>query len=74
MANQAQLVGARILSTRPMTPKELEEWGWRPSMSNPGYAIILDNGVILYPGKDFEGNGQGVLFGKDKSGTQFVLT
>jgi hypothetical protein len=68
------MIGARILDARPMTKEELSEWGWTNRMSNSGYALVLDNGVILYPGQDFEGNGQGVIFGKDKSGVQFVLT
>lgn len=72
--NQDQLVGAKIIAARPMTKEELKEWGWHDRMSNSGYALVLDNGVILYPGQDFEGNGQGVMFGKDTNGTQFVLT
>lgn len=56
------LIGHKIINIRPMTLKEagVEGWGYR-HRATP--VIELDNGLVLYPSRDEEGNGPGVIFG-----------
>lgn len=42
-----------------MTPEEMEQEHWVGK--NPPAVIILDNGAKIYPSRDTEGNGPGVL-------------
>jgi len=57
------LVGKKIASIRQLTKEELEEEGWDKGTT----AIVLDDGTLVYPSQDDEGNGPGALFGiKDK--------
>ena len=64
--NKNMLVGAKVRNVRKMTQGELEAHYWDDNRGfNPGYVIELDNGVSLYPSRDGEGNGGGVLFGVD---------
>jgi hypothetical protein len=66
--NKNMLVGAKISDVCKMRPKELEAHGWDDNRGlNPVYVIELDNGVSLYPSRDAEGNGGGVLFGVDEN-------
>jgi hypothetical protein len=58
---QVALVGRRIVEVRAMSAHELEAEGWPPDETVP--ALVLDNGAILYPSRDEEGNGPGALFG-----------
>jgi hypothetical protein len=64
--------GLRIKKIRPMTPQELAAEGWnRPR----GQIVVieLDDGTILYPSRDEEGNGPGEIFGRSKGGKSFML-
>ena len=55
------VVGQKIVKVRPMTNEEKDYEGWYR-----GTIIIeLDNGVLLYPSSDEEGNDTGAMFGKD---------
>ena len=55
------VVGQKIVKVRPMTDEEKDDEGWYR-----GTAVIeLENGVLLYPSSDEEGNDAGALFGKD---------
>jgi len=64
--NKNMLVGAKVRNVRKMTQGELEAHYWDDNRGfNPVYVIELDNGVSLYPSRDGEGNGGGVLFGVD---------
>lgn len=64
------VIGAIIVDVRPMTQAELDTEAWEvyPHHVAP-IAIVLSTGAILYPSRDEEGNGPGVLFGilPDKS-------
>jgi len=53
-----QLLGRKIVSVRYMHRKEMEGFGWttRPVV------IELDDGNLVFPSQDEEGNGAGVLF------------
>jgi hypothetical protein len=52
------LVGRKIQEVRYMTEKEADDMGWcdRPVV------ILLDDGTMLWPSKDDEGNAAGVIF------------
>ena len=57
-------VGQKILGVRRLQPDEIEREGWdwlRPHQTPT--CIVLENGTILYPLQDEEGNGPGVLVG-----------
>jgi len=36
-------------------------------------ALVLENGTVLYPSRDEEGNGPGAMFGRTKAGTTITL-
>ncbi len=58
-------VGATVKETRGMTAEEAERAGWEhPSDWMDVMVIEFDDGGILYPSRDGEGNGGGVLFGE----------
>ena len=54
------LVGKRIVSVRPFTKPELDHFYWQGEES---YATVLtlDDGTMLVPMRDGEGNGAGFL-------------
>lgn len=55
--------GKKIIDVRQMSDAEMEEEGW----DTRAIVLVLDDGTILYPSKDEEGNDAGALFGtKDK--------
>jgi hypothetical protein len=53
-----QLLGRKIVSVRYMHRKEMADFGWT---SRP-VVIELDDGNLVFPAQDEEGNGAGVLF------------
>jgi len=53
------LIGRRIVNVRQLTKEEAEKEG----MDRTTTALILDDGTILYPASDDEGNDVGALFG-----------
>ncbi len=57
------LLGKKIVSIRYMTKKEMKEMGWykRPII------LQLDDGNIIYPSMDDEGNNGGALFTNDQN-------
>ena len=63
------IINQKIVEVREMTKAEQEREGW----DSPAIALVLDNGVVLYPSQDDEGNGCGALFGVDKGKTFYVL-
>ena len=52
------LVGRKIVAARYMSSKEAEDMGW---YSRP-VVFELDDGTLLYPSQDDEGNNGGALF------------
>lgn len=57
------LVGKKIVDARYMTDEERENSGW-------GYralVIVFDDGSLIYPSADDEGNDTGALFGQTKN-------
>jgi hypothetical protein len=65
------IVGRRIVEVRPMTRPEARKEGWEPDQARSpveATVLVLDDGTILYPSRDDEGNGPGALFGADSDG------
>lgn len=72
MAKKSEkLVGRRIAKIRWMTASELTSLGW-PTRDKV-VVLQLDDGTIIIPSSDDEGNSSGALFGRDKVG-QFYVT
>jgi hypothetical protein len=68
------LMGRTIVDTRRMTVAELEREGWDVEPGDePPLVLVLDNGTMLYPSRDWEGNGPGCLFGTDQEGRQISI-
>jgi hypothetical protein len=61
------VIGTTVRELRPMTEAEMKEEGWTDHR-NEVLVMVLSNGMKLYPSRDYEGNGGGVWFGKDKDG------
>ncbi len=59
------IVGQSIVQIRPMTAREIAAEGWDLRHGETAVAIVLSNGLLIYPSQDHEGNGAGVLFGTD---------
>jgi len=55
------LVGRKITKARYMTDKECEAFGW----DRKAVVLQLDDGNIIYPSQDDEGNGAGAMFTND---------
>ena len=55
------LVGRKIVSVRHISKPELDFEGWE-EYNVPTTIIELDDGTLIYPSQDEEGNGPGVLF------------
>ena len=67
------VVGRTIVGARKMTRDEAEAEGWN-GLRDWDYPVvlILDDGTILFPSADEEGNGPGELFGT-AGGITFML-
>ena len=65
---EAGLVGKKIVAIRQMTAAELKAEFW----DGPNTCLVLDDGTLLYPSQDEEGNGPGALFGSAK-GQSFMI-
>jgi len=62
--NETKILGKKIVNVRQMTEKEVNAEYW-----DRGTTLIeLEDGTLIYPSQDDEGNGCGALFGKSKSG------
>lgn len=69
-----EIVGKEIVDARKMTEEELEREGWRmPRLQEDPVALELDDGTIIYPSRDPEGNGPGSLFGFGPGGPPFSV-
>jgi len=63
-AANAALVGRRITAVRWMSEAEVESFGWR----DPAIVLELDDGGVLIPQRDDEGNDAGALWWMTKDG------
>jgi hypothetical protein len=63
------LIGRKIVSVTTLSEKVLELYGWQESP----IVLVLDDGTLLFPSCDEEGNDYGVIFGIRKNGYEFML-
>lgn len=67
-------IGLKIVGFRKMTESELEGEGWETDLSyDPAYAMVLSDGSVIYPSRDYEGNGPGAFFGVINGIQHFAL-
>ncbi len=55
------LVGKTIAAARPMTREEMNALCWFPSHGEMPMVLVLNDGTLLIPQRDPEGNGPGML-------------
>ena len=63
----------KIKIIRPMRPEEKKAEGWDESHHETTMVIELEDGTKLYPSRDEEGNGPGVLFCTTPDGKQIAF-
>ncbi len=65
-------IGAKLLEVRNMTNAEIKNEGWDYMCSELDLikVLVFDDGSVIYPSRDYEGNGPGAFFGYTKSVTQ----
>jgi len=70
------LEGRTIVDVRKMTPAEAEAVGWDLDMLRGRVAptLVLDDGTVILPSSDEEGNNIGMLFAKRGKKTLYVFT
>jgi len=66
---QSVLLNRKIIEVRYLTEKEMEMLGWYKR----AVVFLLDDGTIVYPSKDDEGNNAGALFYQKEEDPGFVL-
>tara|TARA_Y100000401_G_scaffold111822_1_gene110489 strand:+ start:1073 stop:1327 length:255 start_codon:yes stop_codon:yes gene_type:complete len=66
------ILGKRVVELRTLTVDELSAQGWEDEIV-PVVAIVLENGLKLYPSSDMEGKSGGALFFTDGSGGTYRL-
>jgi hypothetical protein len=57
-----RLAGRTITAVRPLMPEERDVFGWPRRVGAGGIALELDDGSVIVPSQDPEGNGAGALF------------
>lgn len=58
-----EIIGKKIVDVIKLPDVISGKEGWEP---HDGIALVLNDGSFLYPSRDEEGNGAGVLFGMNK--------
>lgn len=66
---EEHLVGRKITAVRYITEAECNVLGWNAA----AIVITLDDGTILFPSMDDEGNGAGALFGTKPGGAELTF-
>jgi hypothetical protein len=56
------LVGRTIKSVREMTEEEVENMGWYVGGGSVPVVFTLDDGTVMVPSQDPEGNGPGHIY------------
>ena len=65
----------KITLIRNMAEEEISREGWDGLVDDYVIAFELDDGTVIYPARDYEGNGPGVIFGYNKNTNKpFALT
>lgn len=66
--------GRTITDVRQMTDEEMEENGWHTGSIHANPPVFeLDDGTLIYPSADPEGNGPGAIFGNQPDGTPITI-
>jgi hypothetical protein len=73
MSTDMDPVGKRITDFRPMTTAEVESMGWEPWEARGAVVLVLDDGTLIVPMRDPEGNGAGTLDFADTNGDHFLV-
>jgi hypothetical protein len=68
-----EIEGRKIVKVRTMSIKEQLAEHWSSDQLNPVIVLELDNGAKIFPSRDYEGNGGGVLFGVDAQKNTFTI-
>lgn len=58
------LIGRKIVDVINLNKQIIKDEGWE-NTPYPCIGLLLDDGNIIYPSQDSEGNGPGALFGKN---------
>lgn len=59
--HRPSIVGQRIVAVRPMTREEVNGLAWCPGYGDTPMVIVLQDGSVLVPQRDPEGNGPGAV-------------
>tara|TARA_Y100000361_G_scaffold143359_1_gene150292 strand:- start:347 stop:568 length:222 start_codon:yes stop_codon:yes gene_type:complete len=61
-------IGAKLVDVRNMTTAELKNEGWDlyHRAEDEWKVFVFDDGSVIYPSMDYEGNAPGVFFGYKK--------
>ena len=65
------MIGRKIVNIRYLTKAEMEAEYWEGQ--EPAVVLVLDDGTLLYPSRDEEGNGPGALFERTKDGESYYV-
>jgi hypothetical protein len=65
--------GLTITGVRYLTGRECEQEGWEGGC-DPAVALTMSDGSMIFASQDYEGNGPGALFGRMRTGEQFILS
>lgn len=60
------IVGKTIVAVRPMTKEETRHFMWFPGSGDMPMVLVLNDGTLLIPQQDPEGNGPGMLLALGK--------
>jgi hypothetical protein len=68
--------GLTITGVRYLTRPECITEGWGEAMGvyDAAVALTLSDGSMIFASADYEGNGPGALFGRMRTGEQFILS
>ncbi len=66
--------GLSITGVRYLTASECRDAGWDIGPHDAAVCITLSDGSILFASQDYEGNGPGAMFGRMRTGEQFILS
>ena len=66
---EKHFLGRTIVGCRYLTDKEVEDLGWY----NASIVLVLNDGSLLFPSADDEGNDAGAIFGQSKKGEEITV-
>ena len=66
---QSVLLNRKIIEVRYINEEEMETLGWYKR----AVVFLLDDGTIVYPSQDDEGNNAGALFYQKENSNDYVL-